>query len=462
MRKLLPTICFLAWAFQVHATIWHIGSTQTYHVPSAVANLVSDGDIIEIDAETYLGDVSKWFANNLIFKGVGIGRAHLKAEGNYVEGKAIWVIKGKNCRVENIEFSGCKVPDQNGAGIRQEGQNLTLVNCFFHHNEMGILTNNDGVSDYVFEGCEFAENGYGDGYSHNIYVGHVHSLTMLYCYSHDAKVGHLVKSRAERNLLYYNRLTGENGDGSYEIDLPNGGFAVLIGNIIEQCTNSQNGGIISFGLEGASNVEQQIALSHNTILNNRFDGRFLQYGGTSQVTMRGNQFIGLGTLLQGTGAMLDTTHNLRILNIAAAQLTDLVNYDFRPLAASPCVNAGLADFGTFSGISLAPDMIYVHPLGHSSRITAGLLPDIGAYELAQASFSTEVFSTENKISAFPNPLIDHIFLKNAPENAICTFVNSIGQIIFFGKNIDKVDFSELSNGVYFLKIDDRTSIKIVK
>lgn len=137
---------------------------------------------------------------------------------------------------------------------------------------MGILTSNDGVSNFWFESCEFASNGYGDGYSHNIYVGAVMSLTMLYCYSHDSHTGHLVKSRARFNRLYYNRFTGESGDGSYEVDMPNGGQAILIGNLIEQCPTSQNGGIISFGLENQNNPEQQLILSHNTIVNDRFDG----------------------------------------------------------------------------------------------------------------------------------------------------------------------------------------------
>ncbi len=227
-------------------------------VPSAVSSLVADGDTVEIDAGLYTGNVTKWFANNLVIRGVGNGYAHLEAAGNYAEGKAIWVIKGANCTVEGIEFSGCQVPDHNGAGIRQEGQDLTLRNCYFHHNEMGILTSNDGVSNFVFESCEFSHNGYGDGFSHNIYVGNVNSLTMRYCYSHDAQIGHLVKSRARFNNLYYNRLTGENGDGSYEVDMPNGGQAILIGNIIEQSPNSQNGGIISFALENQSHPEQQI------------------------------------------------------------------------------------------------------------------------------------------------------------------------------------------------------------
>ena len=132
----------------VYAKIWPVGPTQIYTVPSAVSGLVADGDTVEIDAGLYSGNVTKWFANRLVIRSKGNGYAHLEAAGNYAEGKAIWVIKGADCTVEGIEFSGCKVPDHNGAGIRQEGKNLILRNCFFHHNEMGILTSNDGVSDF--------------------------------------------------------------------------------------------------------------------------------------------------------------------------------------------------------------------------------------------------------------------------------------------------------------------------
>ncbi|MBC7774841.1 MAG: T9SS type A sorting domain-containing protein, partial [Phycisphaerae bacterium] len=387
------------------AKIWQVGPTRSYLVPSAVANLVADGDTVEIDAGLYTGNVAKWFANNLVIRGVGNGYAHLAAGGNNAEGKAIWVIKGADCTVEGIEFSGCQVPDHNGAGIRQEGKNLTLRNCYFHHNEMGILTSNDGVSEFYFESCEFANNGYGDGFSHNIYVGAVRSLTMFYCYSHDAHTGHLVKSRARFNNLYYNRFTGETGDGSYEVDMPNGGQAILIGNLIEQCPTSQNGGIISFGLENQNNPEQQIILSHNTVVNDRFDGRFMQFSNaTTLVKLVNNLFLGPGTLMQGTTAVLDTTHNIRLTNIAAAMLTDPANYNYRLLASSPCVNAGI-DPGSFNNVPLTALYAYLHPLGRTARWYSGSAPDVGAYEHLMSPYR----SVENEISdggftVAPNPV----------------------------------------------------------
>ena len=43
-------------------------------------------------------------------------------------------------------------------------------------------------------------------------------------YFHHAKSGHLLKSRAAKNLIFYNRLTDEiGGTASYELEFPNGG-----------------------------------------------------------------------------------------------------------------------------------------------------------------------------------------------------------------------------------------------
>jgi hypothetical protein len=407
MKHLSILFCLLFFG-TARATTWLVGPTRQYTVPSAVASLVAQGDTVNIDPGLYTGDVAKWFASDLVIRCLGPGYAHLEANGNYAEGKAIWVIKGANCTVEGIEFSGCKVPDHNGAGIRQEGPHLTLRNCYFHHNEMGILTSNDGVSNYVFESCEFAFNGFGDGYSHNVYVGNVNSLTLRYCYSHDSHVGHLVKSRARYNYLYYNRFTGENGDGSYEVDLPNGGRAFLIGNIIEQGLNSQNSGIISFAAENQNHPEQEIILAHNTILNNRTSGRFVQHSnGIDLVKMVNNLFLGGGTLLQGTATTLDTTHNLRISSIPAGQLSDPAAYDFSLTANSPCVNAGTQP-GEYQGVPLTAVYSYLHPMSRTARWYTGSAPDVGAYEFLVSPYRSVPDEKAASFQVYPNPAAPNV------------------------------------------------------
>jgi hypothetical protein len=141
------------------------------------------------------------------------------AGGKAAEGKAIWVIKGIDVLVADIEFSGTRVASLNGAGIRYEGRKLTIRNCKFYDNETGVLTWNDHAADLTIENTEFHHNGAGDGQSHNLYVGEIHRLTITGSYSHHARAGHLLKSRAAENYVMYNRLTDETGGrASYELE----------------------------------------------------------------------------------------------------------------------------------------------------------------------------------------------------------------------------------------------------
>jgi hypothetical protein len=449
MRKLVMLIGFFCLINATsEAKIWQIGPNKAYKKAAQVSGLVANGDTIEIDTGLYSGDVASWTKSDLYFRSVGGGYAHFKADGSHAEGKAIWVIKGARCKVEGIEFSGCKVPDRNGAGIRQEGTDLTLIRCYFHHNEMGILTNNDGVSIVVFEACEFSYNGFGDGYSHNIYVGHIKNFTMRNCYTHHVVTGHLVKSRAENNSFYYNRITGEGGDGSYEIDLPNGGQTILVGNIIEQAATSQNGGIIAFGLEGATNQSQQIGMSHNTIWNRRSNGRFLHCSNQQQlVQMRNNLFIGSGTLLTGTVQTIDTSFNLTLPDVAQAGLMNPTNYDFRLTSQSVC-----RDAGTFTGQNYQPQYQYEHPLMVTPFQLTGSKPDVGAYEYVMVTSASQ-FEAPIELLVYPNPAQNwlNVSLKDETGDLHVRIINTVGQTIYDTPlRNEQVGISALQNGVYQL------------
>src|SRR5690349_12422934 len=74
------------------ARVLQVGMGKAFSVPSKAAAAAKDGDVVEIDAGTYRGDVAVWRANNLTIRGVG-GRPHLEAAGANAQGKAIWVIQ---------------------------------------------------------------------------------------------------------------------------------------------------------------------------------------------------------------------------------------------------------------------------------------------------------------------------------------------------------------------------------
>lgn len=50
---------------------------------------------------------------------------------------------------------------------------MTATNCYFHNNENGLLTNNPYEGTITIEHCEFGENGFSDGFNHNLYIGQI-------------------------------------------------------------------------------------------------------------------------------------------------------------------------------------------------------------------------------------------------------------------------------------------------
>ncbi len=376
MRAILGLVVLLACPPSVSATIRSVGPGQPYAKPCQAFAAAQDGDVVEIDAAgNYDGDVCVIYRNNLTIRGVN-GRARIDAAGHFAQGKGIWVVAGDNVTVENIEFSGARVPDRNGAGIRLDSGNLTVRNCVFHDNEMGILGGFYG--SVLIEHSEFYDNGYGDGQSHNIYINSgVAEFTLRYSASRRSKVGHLVKSRAAVNRILYNRLTQESGSGSYEIDLPNGGQAYVIGNIIQQGDTTQNRGMLAFGMEGLrTGTPNELCAVNNTFVSTRSAGAtFVQVSSSlaTPAVLRNNIFSGSGIITTQTSALMAgnvTSGEMGFLNPS--------QYDYRISNTSAALNAGVEP-GTGGGMPLRPAMQYHHPLCAVPRSDVGAI-DAGAFE----------------------------------------------------------------------------------
>jgi hypothetical protein len=371
------------WAQSINAKVWKVGSSHAYTKPSQVSTLVQNGDTVDIDAGVYPEDVARWSANNLLLRGVGDGYAHLKSNGASYGGKAIWVIAGNNVTVEWIEFSECTVPDKNGAGIRYEGLNLTVRHCYFHENEMGILGGEYHPSTVKIEYCEFAHQGYGDGYSHNVYIGNIDTLIFQGNYSHHAKIGHELKSRAYVNIILYNQLSNEaTGTASREIDLPNGGTAIIMGNIIQQGPKSENSNIIGYGLEGLKNAApHQVYLINNTIVNEKNNGSFVDLKeGTALFKCYNNIFAGAGLFYHGTAATIDTAGNQFYPGTDSVGFYEIQSYEYYIYPNAPAENAGVPAGTTTGGFVLTPEYEYRRPLSIVKRLNHNNI-DAGAHEV---------------------------------------------------------------------------------
>ena len=371
-----------------HAATLSVGPGKTYSKPCAAFSAAKDGDTVEIAGNTtYSGDVCGISRNNLIVRGVG-GRPKIDANGANAMGKGIWVVSGNNVTVDNVEMYGARVADRNGAALRLEGTGFTLRQSFLHDNENGMLSGANTASDIVVEYSEFGHNGYGDGYSHNLYIGNVKSLTFRYNYSHDANVGHNLKSRAQVNTISYNRFSstapGQSGSTavgspSYEIDLPNAGTAYVVGNVIEQPAAYGNPTILAYGEEGASNPGKDLYVVNNTFLNDSGSGgTFVLVGSgiTTPALLQNNIFGGVGSVTNQSNATDRTNYRA-----TTPAFLNRANYDLHPAAGSPVINAGSAPGKSATGFTLAPSAQYKHVASGETRTNVGQI-DIGAYETA--------------------------------------------------------------------------------
>ncbi|HRW90399.1 MAG TPA: T9SS type A sorting domain-containing protein [Flavobacteriales bacterium] len=454
-----PTTLLLACVLSssAGATIWTVGPGQTFTAPSQVADQAQDGDTVNIMAGTYASDVTNWTADDLLLRGVG-GFAHLESNGLSWGDKAIWVVQGDRTTIEWIEFSGCTSTANNGAGIRQEGHDLTVRHCWFHDNENGILAGTVNPSTITIEFCEFGYNGYGDGFSHNLYINHVDTLYFRFNYSHHAHVGQELKSRAHVNYIEYSRLSNEaTGDASREIDLPDGGQAFVIGNVVHQGPQGQNGNLLGFGVESLTNPgPQRLYVINNTFVNERATGNYLDMHNTVLLKAWNNICAGPGDFVAG-GVLpfgADTASNLITTNIASVQFADPFTYDYHIPVGSPAQSGGMPAGLAHNGHPLVAWYEYVHPTDSILRCQHALL-DVGAFE--HCTFTGIAMEEAPSILLYPDPATDVLnisFLQRQVPERI-QVVDMKGRVVrevpTTGKTIMTLDVSGLAPAMYVVR-----------
>lgn len=342
----------------VAGRILRVGPSEAIGTIAEAARLAQDGDTVEIVAGDYRGDVAVWTQQRLVIRGVG-GHARLHADGRSAEGKAIWVIRNGEFEVSGIDFIGARVDDRNGAGIRFEGGHLTVRDCLFWGNESGVLTSNTPSARLDIENSEFGYNGDGQGMSHHVYVGDIAAFRVSGSYFHHGNVGHLIKSRATVNDIRYNRITDEQGGrASYEVELPNGGLVVLVGNVIEQGRDGENSTLISYGQEGYKSSENRLFLMSNTLVNDHpYGGAFLRAApGADSIVSANNVLAGYGGYQTP-----DPVQMLNDLTGDASLFVDAALHDYRLSEAARRTAYQKPMVNTYRQLDLALQAEYVHP-----------------------------------------------------------------------------------------------------
>jgi hypothetical protein len=284
-------------------SILTVGIGQSYATLAAAVAASGSFDTINVLAGTYTDDFTT-ITHPLSINAVG-GLASFVAAASPPNGKAIMTVQA-DLSLNGLEFSGAAVPDGNGAGIRFEAGNLSISNSWFHDNQNGILTAPGTTATLTISHSEFNDNGSGTGFTHNIYVNDIASLTITGSYFHDVIIGHQIKSRAETNIITGNIIAdGPAGTGSYSIDLPNGGANTITGNTFEKGPNSQNSIYIAIGEEGGVHPGTTSQISGNIFINDIGAGGIpyaLKNQSGGPATLADNTFYGFGGATNAIGA----------------------------------------------------------------------------------------------------------------------------------------------------------------
>src|SRR5690242_13056100 len=145
-----------------------VGPGKPFALPSQAAAVATDGDHVKIAAGTYI-DCAIWRANNLVIEGIEPG---VVISVKTCMGKGLFVILGNNVTVRNLMLTRARVPDNNGAGIRAEGRNLTVERVKFLENENGILGASSPKSAVIIRDSDFERNGRcAEFCAHGVYFG---------------------------------------------------------------------------------------------------------------------------------------------------------------------------------------------------------------------------------------------------------------------------------------------------
>ncbi|HYX38363.1 MAG TPA: hypothetical protein VE954_35115 [Oligoflexus sp.] len=410
----------------ISGSTYKVGPNQAYSALQDVADKLKPGDVVEVyGGHTYPG--------NIRLTRAGTAEAKITIRGISVRGGKPIIAGGTN----TIEFNGnhyvfenFEVKEASFRCIFHHAHDITIRDTVVHDcKKHGILGADTDSGSLTLDRVEVYGSGQGTQ-NHQIYMATDESaypgsvFRMQNSYVHDARGGNSVKTRAERNEIYYNWI-----EGSYYHDLELIGpdpesadygekkareDSDVVGNVIVR--NGKNAGFrsIRIGGDGTGQTWGRYRFVNNTmVMDSASAPVFFHHFGVESVEMHNNLFLsrtGGGVnvwtsegewatgraIISGSNNFLGTGSK----NVPStwtgtqsgdAGIANLANLDFKPLAGSLLVNAGNPSPKGSEGyeLSSALHLPAFHPphraaVSGDARPAVGA-PDIGAYEYGLAA-----------------------------------------------------------------------------
>jgi hypothetical protein len=234
-----------------------------YRLDDAVRSANGGDATIEIQPGTYR-DCAVVDRGRVAFRARTTGSVIF--DGGICEGKATLVLKGSDAMIDGLTFQNLHVGDGNGAGIRVEHGNLTVVNATFRNSDEGILTADDPAATIRVDRSTFSGLGLcAADCAHSIYIGHDARLIVTRSRFERGRGGHYVKSRSATVQITDNSFDDSQGHATnYMIDLPAGATGTIARNIFLQGRDKENhSAMVVVAAESRDNPSAGLAITAN-------------------------------------------------------------------------------------------------------------------------------------------------------------------------------------------------------
>jgi len=421
-RSILLTLFLTAATFGsvhvAHAETYQVGPERAHKSLNDVQDLLGPGDIVEVDGDaTYPGDV--WFENDgqagspVIIRGVPInGRLPVLSGGDE------WTVLFQG---NHYLFDGFEVTGGPAYCVVHKADDITIRNAIVHDcPNHGIMGTDDDSGSLTIEHSEVFRCGSGSD-KHQLYIAtdesvHPGSVFRLqFSYVHDGNGGNNVKTRAERNEIYFNWIEGAAYHGLDMIG-PDGGDPSLaredsdvVGNVIVTTSEWQ---VARFGGDGSGATAGRYRFANNTFVMGPegnvalrmqdavesvelYNNVFFQSAGGEVEVIRHSDPAGPDPVIRGSNNWLQDGW-IEMPAGCSATVTgsspgfaDLSGFDLRPGSGASLIDAGVSPSASNDGNALPNPFLgpmFVPPYrawlpagGEVVRPASGAI-DIGAYE----------------------------------------------------------------------------------
>jgi hypothetical protein len=413
------------WPAAASAATLEVGPGKMYATIQDTLGVIGPGDVVEVQGDqTYAGDL--WFRPEIsgtaeapvTVRGVKVNghRPILQGVGTQQYHDMVVLLYANHFVFEGFEIVGDGDPTH--SGVIHKASDVTVRDVVVHGvGGQGLLGTDSESGSLTLDHCEFYGNGNGL-YDHQIYMATDETMypgsvfRMQYCYVHDGTGGNNVKSRAERNEIYYNWIEGAL---YHELDLigPDGQDPSLaredsdvVGNVLIKHSEWR---IARIGGDGTGNTAGRYRFVNNTMILGEtsevaiglqqtvetlemHNNVILRVGGQPAKLWNLNEQEGPDPILSGSHNWIQAGFTQIPATFSATVsgsdpgFTSLAQFDLRPLAGSPLLDQGTTATSTatpaFPGpLALPTSVPPARALGtEAPRPTSGA-PDIGAFEL---------------------------------------------------------------------------------